>query len=616
MKPLRRTQAITPFGVGAILDFKDDSLLLASPDIWVFGKNKSKDELDIDEFEIYEERLAEFLNVKNFYTPPDYRTLPKNPSQEDRINALLTLPFIRFPLSHVCPVCKKIHKASGHDATAPECRCSGYTNKTHPARFLAVCKQGHIQDFPWEHWVFRGKPPSDLQNYNFYMKGGASAGLNGITIQCKDKQEKLIKKRTMAGAFLNLDKSCDGFNPVKNIPRADQDKGDNCSELLETRLRTSTDLWQAKIMNSIYIPRNYKSTSKLVKNIFEDAKFDNEVMKTVRLLEISDQLKPEIFKGLIKTYLGNHHSGKDVTPKEIYDAYTSDQDPEETVSSDSEDEAYRRVEYDALISGVTDSQNLLVKRRNANQYDSIISENFSQISLAHKLRETRAFIGFSRLGENLGLEEMWNLMSEKSYEEKTWYPAIEVRGEGLFFQFKDEKLNKWTNSYDKELKNRIKKIQDSIVKKFGTHRDPPSKKYILMHTFAHILINQLIYESGYGSASLRERIYCSDGDKPMSGILIYTSAGDSEGTMGGLVRMGVPGVLENVINKALEEAQWCSSDPICIESEGQGTGSVNKAACHNCALLAETSCENFNCALDRGLLIGVLDNKNLGYFNF
>ena len=139
-------------------------------------------------------------------------------------------------------------------------------------------------------------------------------------------------------------------------------------------------------------------------------------------------------------------------------------------------------------------------------------------------------------------------------------------------------------------------------------------KHVLIHTFAHLLINQLVYDCGYGSASLRERIYSADGENPMSGVLIYTAAGDSEGTMGGLVRMGQPGYLETVVAKALEKARWCSSDPVCIESHGQGPDSCNLGACHSCALLPETSCEEQNRLLDRGVVIGTIDSPDAGFF--
>jgi hypothetical protein len=140
----------------------------------------------------------------------------------------------------------------------------------------------------------------------------------------------------------------------------------------------------------------------------------------------------------------------------------------------------------------------------------------------------------------------------------------------------------------------------------------------MIHTFAHLLINQLIFDSGYGSSSLRERLYFSEptaSDPGMAGVLIYTAAGDSEGSMGGLVRMGDPKRLEGAIRRALENAMWCSSDPVCIESHGQGPDSCNLAACHSCCLLPETSCEEQNRLLDRGTVVRTLTNPDCGYFS-
>ena len=149
-----------------------------------------------------------------------------------------------------------------------------------------------------------------------------------------------------------------------------------------------------------------------------------------------------------------------------------------------------------------------------------------------------------------------------------------------------------------------------------------SSRLVLLHTFAHVLINALVFESGYGSASLRERLYVSDNpESPMAGVLIYTTSGDSDGSMGGLVRIGNPGRIENVIRSGIEGAQWCSSDPVCMEigeTTGQGPDSCNLSACHNCALIAETSCELFNKLLDRATIVGntpVFSNSPLpGFF--
>ena len=96
----------------------------------------------------------------------------------------------------------------------------------------------------------------------------------------------------------------------------------------------------------------------------------------------------------------------------------------------------------------------------------------------------------------------------------------------------------------------------------------------------------------------------------MNGVLIYTT-GDTEGSLGGLVRLGRPGTLENILESAIEKARWCSTDPVCLDSKGQGPDGCNLAACYNCALISETSCENGNRLLDRSLLI----NPDFGYFS-
>lgn len=52
---------------------------------------------------------------------------------------------------------------------------------------------------------------------------------------------------------------------------------------------------------------------------------------------------------------------------------------------------------------------------------------------------------------------------------------------------------------------------------------------------------------------------------------------------------------------------------MCSELESQGVMGLNKAACHSCTLVSETSCENNNLLLDRKLLIG--NESGLGLFS-
>ena len=131
------------------------------------------------------------------------------------------------------------------------------------------------------------------------------------------------------------------------------------------------------------------------------------------------------------------------------------------------------------------------------------------------------------------------------------------------------------------------------------------------------IFNQLSFECGYGTSSIRERIYCGKFDDSfgMCGVLIYTASGDSDGSLGGLVRQGEPGRIEDTIISALKNALWCSSDPVCMQSPGQGTDSCNLAACHNCTLLPETCCELGNRFLDRGITVGTFEDPLIGYFS-
>ena len=122
----------------------------------------------------------------------------------------------------------------------------------------------------------------------------------------------------------------------------------------------------------------------------------------------------------------------------------------------------------------------------------------------------------------------------------------------------------------------------------------------------------MAYASGYSSASLQERIYANS-DRPdrTAGILIYTAAGDAQGTLGGLVRLGEAEKLVPLLIAALDDADYCSNDPVCIESDRQGTGSLNLSACHGCALVSETSRETSNRLLDRQLVLGGRDVRGL-----
>jgi hypothetical protein len=204
-----------------------------------------------------------------------------------------------------------------------------------------------------------------------------------------------------------------------------------------------------------------------------------------------------------------------------------------------------------------------------------------------------------------------------------WTLANQNIGEGIFVELNNSRLGEWANRA--EVASRISIMQENLdVSRRERNLAPKilNPKYVVIHTLSHLLIRGISEVCGYSAASLRERIYCQqfmsdDGMEDfedMHGLLIYTASSSGDGSLGGLVRSGEPGRFEDIFLGALQKATWCSDDPVCIESAGQGLDSCNLAACYNCTLLPETACENGNKFLDRGVVIGTLDDPEVGLF--
>ena len=367
-------------------------------------------------------------------------------------------------------------------------------------------------------------------------------------------------------------------------------------------------MWFGEYRSSIYIPENIKTSAEArvlevaetfyeqIKNATSDGKIDE---KLVGLIAESMKVNPAELLACLKSMIENQNKNSEI------------------VDEDDED-SYRKYEYDAISKTFgSDKHELFVVNKSISEYDAIIRPFFKSVSLIYKMRETRALIGFSRLEPQVGktVDELKKQLTRTGTT--SWVPAVQISGEGIFLEFNREAVAEWKQNAI--VKSRIEKMMSNFndsVLRAASKFAKLNEEYVMVHTFSHIIINELSKKCGYGSSSLRERLYVSkDKDADMLGVMIYTSSGDSEGSLGGLVREGLPGRLEDTIVNALLEAEWCSADPFCINSTGQGTNSCNLAACHNCALLPETCCETGNRMLDRATLIGVIEDRSIGYFD-
>lgn len=630
--PLRQSQVIAPFGPGSMhTDRFGISLICCGLDHWF----DEADQRTIEEFIIDDEwRIQRDLRVQHLRLPPDYR---RSQTGIEIPNIGKTIPFLRFPTWHYCSICGKMEKtALTYQGTGNQKICTvcqqkkSVKNPLVQVRFVAVCEHGHIMEFPWNEWAHQSHSP-ECRGDSLKLVEHGGGTLDSIVVSCT----QCGKSRRLSGitsSSLRVDSEefpCRGQRLWLH-----DEEGAGCGKPIRGALRNSSNIYFARVFSSIFLPRHPAPADKI-------SPITAEIITVMERPAINGRLDAMLEMGgsheKIIEKLREHYSldFKEYLDSEIAAALTqyaiSDEDEGQNDESSQSNEpfdkkSFRFEEYKILIQE-WDEPYLMSRSADLSSYSDRIRRCFSRIMLIHKLRETRVFRGFTRLSpasDQTPSELQNNLWLEAPTRGNSWLPAAVVHGEGLFFEFNSETVRDWLEGVagidvDKRIESLRNNFFEAIADRPGFEIQNVHPVFVMIHTFAHILMNQLTYECGYSSASLRERLYfSSDKDKPMAGLLIYTAAGDSEGTMGGLVRMGQPELFEPLLQQAVQKAQWCSADPVCMEMGnhgGQGPNSCNLAACHNCALVPETACEEFNRFLDRGVVTGTVENIKLGFFD-
>lgn len=596
-RPLRRSHIISPFGVGAIVDFpRDESLIVAGLDAWPAALEECP-----PDWLVREERLEKKLRRTHFRLPPDYRI-----SNEGQAPARAMVPFLRFPRWHYCDRCGSMEKLPLGAGTTPRyCRkpaCEGRRRRLIPLRFVAACEKGHVEDVPWRAWVHNGEvKEGDHTGHELSYRAGRSAGLSGISIHCSCGRSRTLSgifayEQGKGSALSGVGYTCTGFRPWLDDHEA-------CGEPLRVLQKGATNLYFPQIVSSLYLP------------VLTGDEADERVERLLDDPAIWGHLTRSLDNGRISTAIAEAiAAARRVSGAKLLAAAQKKLD-NAPGDDDVSDTGFRRAEYDAITSGRGGPRaELFVERLDIDRFEDWMPRFFSCVYKLHKLRETRVLCGFSRILPPA--DETDGLQTLARQKEVSWLPSLVVRGEGLFIDFRREAIEEWQALPGVRARaSRLARQANTARLRRKLPEIEITAAHVLVHTFAHLLMRQLCFDCGYGNSALRERLYTSGEGQPfMCGVLVYTAAGDSEGTLGGLVRQGDPGRLEGVIRRAMREATWCSSDPVCIESTGQGTESANLAACHSCSLAPETSCETGNRYLDRGLVVGPLQEPQISYF--
>ena len=612
---VRPSQLMYTYGVGALVDLPKLSVIVMGLDDWQLNPEFCH---TIAESRLLQAVQFHLHNVERMATPP----LVMDESGDvnpDSPSFYAGVPVATFPRWMVCPRCRLLAPLSSNlfklnsSLYHPDQTCYRHTNcqksnepEVIPVRFLAACENGHLDDFPWVEYVHRTKEKICDAPALRLVELGPSGEARNLEIRCENC--KTSRRMNEAFGFENRSKmpECRGRRP--HLRDFDIEE---CTLPIRTITLGASNTWFPVSLSTIAIPVSADIVMQLVEEKW--AKLRNVTSMDIvaflrssgdlgRLSQYSDQ---KIFKAIQAYKTQEQGSGTTRIKPDL-------KLPEWKVF----------VEHDPILN---DGDNF--KLRPVLPPSS--SRGFiKQVVLAERLREVTALVGFTRIDSSSEQEDpemdIPTSTAPLARSSPTWVPASEVRGEGLFIQFDEELVQSWLGK--KEVKERdilFLEAHKKWCKSRGIEepeKSYPGMRYILLHSFSHALMRQLSLECGYSAASIRERIYSSTStvnDKPsMAGVLIYTSAPDSEGTLGGLVNLGETDTLGLHITHALESAELCANDPLCAEHAPSRQGhTIHAAACHACLFSPETSCERGNRYLDRSTLAKTVEIDQLSFFD-
>jgi hypothetical protein len=601
-RTVRRSQTITPFGVGGIYDFGSESFVAMDTTKW---KIKGDPDVRLP-------RLERVLRVKGFRAAP----IAGRALFPGAYRSGSPVPYFRFPSWLFCPNCRAMkqwfspmEKKGEH----PYCEHCGKKSHLVPMRFMAVCKDGHLTDIPWGTWAHIGtRSNCSNQRLQFKSDPKRGAGLQSLVVACLNcKSENDLERLPFKDSLAGVMKGCAGTHPWQK-----RDLAEPCDQLPQVVQRGSSNAYYPLVESAIDIRVGEKKEDSVFDLIRIHPKWEPLVALKAHIQSHDDPVA-SIFIGPIIADEKLHSLG--VTPEIVWECLHDTGQEGPAMPAGNDDESLLIDEWKAFITppeSMTGAE-FIAEKANLEDFAAELPEEelitwtefrrlIAQVTLAKKLRIVRALKGFTRLEPDYE-----NMMTPSLGASANWLPGAEIYGEGIFLALEPRALDVWEQQLPEKVLAGMRNARKRSTLSFLPEA---TDRFVLLHTLSHLLIRQLCFECGYSSSSLSERIY-SDEEEGMAGILIYTASADSEGALGGLVREGLPDRLYGTFKTALFRANWCSSDPICSELEQQGVQGLNKSACHACTLVAETSCDHANSLLDRSVVIGTEDTPTIGYFN-
>ncbi len=604
----RPSQLLWSYGPGAMIELPNFSAITLGLDMWKIR----------DCTRVTEPRL---LNLVRRRLGPQVEALYAPPVEREeigfRVPDLHGAPVRPFPTYFRCPHCGLLGTLNDYfelksnnycpdKASVFHKSCNKYSGKpahAMPMRFMVACEHGHIDDFPWRWFVHEGQNPH-CHGQMRVREIGSFLQIDNLYIECECGAKKPLMHAFGKAGESNLP-VCRGRHPHL------KDHFDTCGAKLKAVLLGSSNLWFPVSQSVLAIPAKDDELTELVRqrlDKFEDVQQFDDLAMALKIIERYEKGvsfrkfdAQRIYETLmmLRNKAAHHHA---IENDEISD---SDAKRPEWRCFILPKPPTKHPQYDAEKVAVPE------------RYRTQIAE----VLLVHRLRKVNALLGFTRL-TSLGDVDMpaKDMIAPLCENAPTWVPANEIHGEGIFIRFNEDAVRAWEQT--SAVMTRCDSLTAAYETRCEAHECPavhcPDARFYMIHTFAHLLIRELSLKCGYNAASIGERIYVGrvNTDDPesldMAGVLIYTAAADSDGTLGGLVELGKPENLAPIIASALERARICTADPLCSEHEPEKEPLA--AACHSCSFVSETSCEYSNNYLDRALLIPTVQTVDAAFF--
>lgn len=593
-------------GVGSLVDLPNFSVLVRGLDDW------SHQDSDVDT--IKEPRLlAAVRALPGMKTVDELRPAPWRDGIENDPKgpaSRVGVPVTPFPAWLRCTACDELAPVSGpvfsfendkprrpHDARFFHTECP--RSKRRPlavaARFVLTCTGGHLDDFPYRHFVHRGGdcPKAKFPRLRMEDRGGnlgANVEIRCINCNARRNIREALGKRNQH----NLPR-CRGRHP--HLTWFDPE---GCTEDPKVLVVGASNQWFAQTLSALAVPKT--GASELATKVEQH---------WVALEGLPQQMLPWARANVpAMTEFERWDDGELWAAIEAHRSSAAKEEPKITGYPD-----LRTAEWEILTvtPGPAPHEDFTLYRPGVSPRLKGLLADVVQVE---RLREVRALVGFTRLDAPDPDDPELVTTAPLARSGPDWVPSSEVRGEGIFLRLTEDLLRDWeqrvagsaalTSHQQAYGRFRQNRYSDRIKGTFDPMAHWPGARYVAMHTLSHLLIRTIALECGYSSASLSERIYAGDEDDPRSGILIYTAVPDAEGTLGGLVSLGEQPTLTRLFRRALSDAMRCSSDPLCAERLPAAPADfLHGAACHVCLFVSETTCERGNRFLDRRFVVPI-----------